>query len=176
MPTATSSPRRPRSPPAGVRTLHDNDLRRQRAVRRRRPTPTATPRGPVQRLGQKSATIDALGNADTTTTTRGSWSRPTTPTAPPQYTYDADGHRTSTTDQAGRTTDYLYDALGRLVETIYPDGRADFRRPRRSTDEAGGHRSARSTSSATGRHSPTTPRDQTAMTDALGDDETYVRR
>ena len=35
--------------------------------------------------------------------------------------YDAEGHRTSTTDRIG-TTAYTYDAAGRLTRTTYPDG------------------------------------------------------
>jgi RHS repeat-associated protein len=37
-------------------------------------------------------------------------------------TYDAEGNQASTTDRQGRTTRYAYDALNRLVKTIYADG------------------------------------------------------
>ena len=34
-------------------------------------------------------------------------------------TYDAEGQTIATTDALGRTTRYLYDELGQVVETIY---------------------------------------------------------
>ena len=37
-------------------------------------------------------------------------------------TYDANDHRISSTDRAGRVTTYTYDTLGRLTKTTYPDG------------------------------------------------------
>jgi RHS repeat-associated protein len=39
------------------------------------------------------------------------------------YQYDLRGNRTSKTDHAGNVEAYLYDALGRLIQTTYPDGR-----------------------------------------------------
>jgi RHS repeat-associated protein len=39
-----------------------------------------------------------------------------------QETYDAAGSRIATTDPDGHTTRFVYDALGRPTDTIYPDG------------------------------------------------------
>jgi len=39
------------------------------------------------------------------------------------YQYDLRGNRTSKTDHAGNVEAYFYDALGRLVQTTYSDGR-----------------------------------------------------
>ncbi|MBI5117896.1 RHS repeat protein, partial [Candidatus Poribacteria bacterium] len=39
------------------------------------------------------------------------------------YIYDLRGDRTSKTDHAGNVESYLYDGLGRLIQTTYPDGR-----------------------------------------------------
>lgn len=49
------------------------------------------------------------------------------------HRYDAFGHRTETTDPAGRTTRYHNDPAGRPLRTVWPDGREE----RRAYDAAG---------------------------------------
>ena len=73
--------------------------------------------------GQPLNTTDKVGR---TTSYRSQFPRPvgsyhvsdlTTETS----AFDAMGNRTNSVDRAGRPTTYVYDALNRLTQTIYPD-------------------------------------------------------
>jgi uncharacterized delta-60 repeat protein/RHS repeat-associated protein len=68
-------------------------------------------------LGRQTCVVDALHGT--------SFSYDTTPTSQPTYStmtsYDALGDVSSTTDELGRTTLYVYDNLGRKIEEFDPD-------------------------------------------------------
>ncbi len=83
-------------------------------------------------------TYDALGHV-LTVTKRG----PGSPTGTRSTTYTASGKRSTSTDENGRVTRYVYDALDRLTTTIHPDGTSSSQsldaenRVLSTTDEAG---------------------------------------
>jgi len=113
---------------------------------------------------------DALGNQarrstlwagapNSTTTIGASWWHELCRRHLNRHDYDELGRRTSSTDRAGRVTQFVYDAMGRLTETIYPDATPadDTDNPRTKTEyDKAGQVTAQIDERATGPSSSTT--------------------